>query len=383
MTLFRSILIFILAFCPLFSETIYVPVTGDYALIDSQIDLASILQDPNGSPSEKQELAEKIYTDQGSYNPFALLYAGLHFLSLKDFEKAAPLCVAGVLRSEIDARITKDETLADVSQVALFYIGEVIQEHLTALKEKNVWIAAFIDALYEFEQWDRTTPRNYDMNWVRLHSLHAFVESTFTPISEEEKQKIILRFYKELREEEKELRQGEEEHEDTYEEVSIEDGCYFDPEKRLFHHQDSELSFFVPSSIHPSTNEGKLDGFFEMSHEGFLSLDMGWSSISMSLEKDYEDALRRYEGDSHNVEKLYINKIPGLKERYLIPLQKVCVVNAFHIVKGCFSFDFELWCSPENEEAHLKQLQPLLDSVSFDRPHRPLGWYEWFISFFQ
>ncbi len=360
-----SILVGCLPLFSLYGETLYIDSVprGDYALInvEESIALSDILTDPTVPIKEQHRVAQKIAASPGLYIPSTLLYAGLFFLERKDFEKAAPLCVAAIFRTEIDARISGDVTLGDSSTVIAMQIGEVAEEVLKSANELQTWQEAFSKAIDHFEQWDRATARLYDDRWVRLHSLFAFTETTFETISQNEKQKIIEKFYRELR--------GEE-HEDDYANTSKEDEYYFDRQNCVFYHTDSHLSFYVPNTVKPQLDRfGKFTSLFHFPDRVELWLNSRHSSMPLSFEEDYQFALSRKEPNL-TIEKMKIgNDIPCYRERHLQDNDDNSgyqIVNNFHIVNGFYSFDFELTCNLENETEFIQEIQKLLDSVKFN-----------------
>ena len=139
-----------------------------------------------------------ILAHPGSYSPFVLLHAGINFLAVKELEKASQLCTWGLLRSEIDSRITKDETLEDVYWGAVAFICEAVDIFLENEDEIETFKSHAKLVFDNFREWDQQTPRNYDQNWIRMHSLYACSDTTFETITDSEKEEIITQFYQEL-----------------------------------------------------------------------------------------------------------------------------------------------------------------------------------------
>jgi len=184
------------------AEDIVVSPQGQYAEIDvyESNDLMEIL---NNNYDDlfgwKKKAARTINQAPGSYHPPALMAAGIYYLKQKDFEQAAPLCIGALSRTDIDILISKDKTVGDAAFILMLQLENAICESIFTDQELKKWNDVYNKAFFNFEIWDRKTPRNYDDRWIRLHSMRAFTDSTFTEISDNEKWDIIEQYYLQIK----------------------------------------------------------------------------------------------------------------------------------------------------------------------------------------
>lgn len=345
---------------PLCAETFYIAPRGDYAKID--IEESNILIDKLSNPEtrfvEQRDIAEKVASQPGSYIPPLLLSAGLFFLQQNELERGALLCAAAVNRTQIDIWITEDRSLCDSPIIMMMIIYDAVEQCFKTVEEKSSWDELFNHYYTNFEVWDRATPRNYDQNWIRLHSIFAFNEETFTFMPQEKQQKVIERFYRSLKGEVSEA-------DDEF--ASKEDAFYFDRHTRIFYHRDSLLSFSVPQKMRPL-----LDGFGHYSSLILLPnrvrfvLNEGWSAEPYVVEEWYQRK-RKYLKEGETISLLEIGrKIPSFQIRKIYEIDSILYAeNIFHILNGQYRFTLELNCKIEEEAKCLEILQPLLDSIRF------------------
>ncbi len=365
----KILLILFLLLGSLHSVEIIVPVHGDYALIDTSQSnaMVEIFRDEATTSVVKRNAAKEVAARPGSYNPVVLLEAGFYFLSEKDYEIGAPLCIGALFRSEIDARNSQDQTVSDVVDIIYGRIVDILSE-LTE-DELPFCCEALDRAQANFIEWDKNTPRDYDDRWIRLHSLHAFGESTFEEISEAEKLQIIERFYREIL--------GEFIDED-YANASMEDIYYFDREKRIYYFNGAKLSFYLPETMTPSLDRfGHYTSLLFRDNKAELWLDSEWSSEPESLDFHYEHTLSCAERyckkdhfeSKHQIEKCFIgNGIPAFTDRYTYQYEgdlEKTVDYEIHFVDGRHSFTFSLRCREEEEARLLDEMECILRSVTF------------------
>ncbi|MGD0665059.1 MAG: hypothetical protein ABSA17_04950 [Rhabdochlamydiaceae bacterium] len=346
-----------IAVCLLFASMLTAddanPPRKAYASIDTSRALIEKFQAPTTSDSARKKISEKIAEDPGSYHPMVLLLAGLEYLKVKEYDKAAVLCAGAMLRAEIDIRLSEDRTLDGALFSFQIVLGETFEKYLTETEEQQKWQTAWEIAIKNFEAWDRSTPGNYDADWIRPHSMKAFTKTDFKIADKNKEVKIIERFYRELK--------GELAEED-YEDASKDDECFFDRTTRIFYFNGAQFSFLVPKQFVPQLDRwGKYDSSFKLPNQASLLIEKSWSAIPMSFQEDYDYQVANKKEDVAIEERVY-NGIRAYRERYM---EKDSIVNAFYIVKDNYSFNFKLYSEIENEESLLQEMEILLNSIQF------------------
>lgn len=361
--------------------TITVQPSGDYATINIEktLELIELLNDDSVSTQKKSRVIEEIYLHPGSYNPVVLCTAGTHFLAQKEIQKAALLYVGGLYRAQIDVSIISiiddDQSVNGTPSILKGNIDGIVDLYLKTKKESDAWNEAKLQAVQNFESWDRSTPKEYDDRWPRLQSIRVFTEFSggtarpFKEIKKEAKLKITERYYQTMR--------GEPLREDLQDVDPTQDEYYLDVQTKIFHHRESGLSFLVPQTITPSMNiKGKYKGLMNISDSGYLVIKASCSDADQSLESKYLDARsnnQAYEDDdykesAHTIERITTgHKTPGYKESYTCSYKgsPQVFVTQFCFVKGHYSFDLEMRCEVEFKDICLESLKPLIDSVQF------------------
>jgi hypothetical protein len=360
MKFISAISFILLSIFPLHAEKVYIQPKGDYAEIDVNLSQALIEQLSKGILNLENRiiLATKVFSSPGLFTPPVLLKAGLCFLENKDYDKAALLCIGGIFRTEIDIRISKDITLQDLPTILGQNLAEEVAELLHSEQEFQMWEMVFLNAIGNFEKWDRITPRSYDKNWVRLHSLHAFNETRFETMSKNDQQKVIEKFYRELRREESE---------EDFANASNTDLYYFDRQNRIFYHNEGSFSFYVPNNLKPQLDRyGKFMSLLLFPNQGELWINSGWSINQKTFEDAYKTALF-YKDPESTITKMEIGKhIPCYRERHLFKdITSQRVSNSFNIANNQFTFEFVFICNLEDEDRFIKEIQPIFDTVKF------------------
>lgn len=301
--------------------------------------------DPNTSYQKRRQIAEKIEQNPGSYAPPVLLEAVPYFLQSKEYDRAAPLAVGAILRTEIDVWFTDDISLGDVSFIISHRLGEYVALCNLSEKEMKDWIAALNKAKKNFENWDRKTPRNYDLKWLGSHRT-----------TKKKQNQIIEKFYRQLN--------GNIEESD-YETASREDEFYFDRENRIFY--GLELSFHIPEEIQPYFNlrNGKFSGAFSIPEEPNCTffLNYGNSMIPYTFDELYNREKPR-PGTKDTIETMTI--IPGLPCFKVRSISGTGITNSFHFVKGHYSYNFDLTTPAEKEKEFVGHVVHMLKSIQFE-----------------
>jgi len=322
-----------------------------YASIDTSRALIEEFQAPTTSASARKKISEKIAAEPGSYNPLLLLLLGLEYLKVKDYDRAAVLCAGAILRAEIDIRLSEDRTLGGALGSFQSALGDTIEKYLKETEEQQKWQTAWEKATKNFEAWDRSTPRNYDADWIRPHSLKAFAKNNFKIADKSKEAKTIESFYRELK--------GEFSEED-YKDASKGDEYSFDRKTRKFSFEEAKVSFLVPKQFVPQLDRwGKYDSSFKLPNQAALLIENGWSAIPKSFQEEYDYQVAKKK-ENVTIEVKVYNGIRAYRKRYM---EEDSRVNAFYMVKDNDSFNFKLYSKPENEESLLQEMEALLNSI--------------------
>jgi len=327
------------------TNTYTIPSKGDYAKIDTSLSQEIHKVFKTGWRNEQVELAEMIASNPGHVNPADLFIAGRYFLLLKDFRQAATLTVNAYFRLAIDIRISQDESLSDTMMEWQMKLSEACAG-LTE-KELETFAECRIEAADNFEEWDRRTPRNYDCNWIRLHSIRTFYESTFDEIDQSAKQRIVERFYRELK--------GESSEEDAAD-ASPEDPFFFNVSDRTFTCKHSGLSFTLPQEVTPLINPfGKYSTHFILPN-GSISLWINTTILSSVAESEVIEVCTI--GEGMQASKKRITNLTN-------PESPTAIGIHYTVVGGPYDLDMELQCGADEEVEYMRYLQAILNSMKF------------------
>jgi hypothetical protein len=177
------------------AETIFVAPQGEYAEIDTQIDILARFDDPDLSDADIDELAQQISSNMGAYNPGVLVVLAMIQLSQGEVELGAQTFSRALLRTIVDIRMSQDATLGDVPEIFMMRIGELLEAKGIS---PEVFVEALLKGLPEVEAWDRGTPRLYDRRWASPHSLGAFSNQPLNYLPESELDAILEEEYAKL-----------------------------------------------------------------------------------------------------------------------------------------------------------------------------------------
>jgi hypothetical protein len=310
--------------------------------------------------------AECVFKHPSRYLPEDLYHAGLYFLEQKIDEKAYPLLAAGLWRIEIEARLSQDYSLSDMTTLIHMNLKMHLMDDLKWDEKK---ICEFQERLKvassQFPEWDREHSYRYRLLGPSL-SLSL-------------QQRIIDRVYREAKGSFL-FQEG-----DDYK-ADPSDDAYFDCKNRHYYINriDEQISFFVPKQAIPLVNKwgkynlqiwlpdhGELgfntsfvysDTTIETQYEFFLSLikDMNESPGESSIYKEY----------NHQADIIHLtNNLEAVRFRYISQAHPHPpeVHQEIIIILGNTVYGFHVTSPLEEEQHHFDTLKQMIESIQLIR----------------
>lgn len=183
---------FFLLFCNsmVFAEVIFIKPQGEIATISVEKSNNAYLVLRGGKPGDKVKVAAEVDANPGDYHPYALLALGLHYITEKNFEKAAIYLRGAAFRAVVDVKASNDSSLQDVVPTMFESMQIHTRLYLTP-SENQKYIDCLVKATENLINWDKMTPRNYDVRWASLHSIKASYGGNLNYASPAQYKKIV------------------------------------------------------------------------------------------------------------------------------------------------------------------------------------------------
>lgn len=303
-----------------------------------------------GSLEEKEEVAGDVYTHPEKYDPDLWLDAGLYFISDREFEKGAVLCIGAVIRTEIDVRLQGERNFQAVPGSMQSIINTYVYDLNLTKEEMESWIKAGRKAISDFPIWNEKIPLDHTLA---------------TPLTKEEKTKVIARIYKEIKFILANRRYIPTE-DDAF--LAREQDCwFFEPKTQLFK-LHNVLSFIVPDGlIVDIDNFGKYSGDFYKKEGNREHLSISYRVPIESIESWYKNAVKiekeGFQESKHKVtEAMVTSTIKAYHETYFD--EPLLVHKYTFIIPQKGECVMQVQCCKESEKEWLEIIKVLFHSMA-------------------
>lgn len=329
-----------------------------YSYTDEQLEkIGRMFRDD--SCENKQKMAIDVFLHPKKYNPDIWYAAGLELLRQKDFEKAAVLCVGAIYGTCIHGRLIADRAVPQAVWAIAISINLTIEDLNLTDAEYQQWVRQKSLALENFKVWNHQIPLN---------------QSLKSPLTQDQKNRVIVRTYKEIEEKLK----GHPYYPEPEDAVlaDMADTYFFHPKTRVFHinSDDLKLSCVIPKELNVNINDiGKYDGVFNI-EGGHLY----FSNFKLMTPADFEkESNLDYLAEAVEEKNYKCSKEEGMQftiKKALIGYHRHywCQFNDDPIevkhtyalfIDGKYRCYFQLDCNRETEDRCLQLVHSLITSI--------------------